>query len=805
VGAVWYRARAELRRRWPSTLVLALVAGIAGGIVLASVAGARRTSTAMDRFVEFNKPGHVFLQDEGEPIDEQAVTSLPQVVSVSRAAYVLMAPAGPDGGRRAEEAGAVNPFLVIPVSGELSNIPLMVKGRLPDPDDPLETIVDEELAEARDLAPGDTLTMYAFAPEQLEQTSGLAPPTGPRMDLRVAGIYRTPNDVVPRPSPDDVVYTATQDLLLGPAWYERFREQVAMFGPEGTLELRLRGGPAASDDVVAQIRALPGGDSINVDTESESSAAREASDRSVRFGVTGILAFAALAALSGAALVGQALTRTLAAEAGDAPVLRALGLGPASLIGVAAVRALAVALPGAVVAGATAVALSPLFPIGLARRAEIDPGVDVDLRVLLYGVLALIVFLVLLGGVAGARQARGAGTARPARPSRVAARLSEAGAPPATVAGVRLALQRGWGRSALTGLALAVAVVVGAATFGRSLDRLAGSPELQGWNWDVVVGNGQEESIEDMAPLLDRNPFVGSWSAVVPPFPATVGGEDVDLDVIGRGDGPTYAVVEGSAPARAGEIALGEETLDATGARIGDRIPVRFDTATDTGQALRGGGEVTVVGTALFNDAEEQQTELGHGAVVTLDGLEALGGTTFIHRFAVEYTSGVDEEAAYRSLQADFGRTVLRPVPAVDVENLRRVGSMPALLAALVGALALAVLAHALVTTLRRRRRDLAVLRTLGFLRRQLGAAVLAFAATTVGLAVVVGAPIGIGIGRWSWQLVADSLGSPAPPVVPVLVVVLVGPLTLLVAAAVAAAPARSAATTEPAVILRSE
>jgi ABC-type antimicrobial peptide transport system permease subunit len=130
---------------------------------------------------------------------------------------------------------------------------------------------------------------------------------------------------------------------------------------------------------------------------------------------------------------------------------------------------------------------------------------------------------------------------------------------------------------------------------------------------------------------------------------------------------------------------------------------------------------------------------------------------------------------------------------------------MPALLAALVGALALAVLAHALVTTLRRRRRDLAVLRTLGFLRRQLGAAVLAFAATTVGLAVVVGAPIGIGIGRWSWQLVADSLGSPAPPVVPVLVVVLVGPLTLLVAAAVAAAPARSAATTEPAVILRSE
>jgi hypothetical protein len=60
-------------------------------------------------------------------------------------------------------------------------------------------------------------------------------------------------------------------------------------------------------------------------------------------------------------------------------------------------------------------------------------------------------------------------------------------------------------------------------------------------------------------------------------------------------------------------------------------------------------------------------------------------------------------------------------------------------------------------------------------------------------------------IGRWAWQLVADSLGTPAAPVVPVLVVVLVTPLTLLVAGVVAAGPARSAATTEPALVLRSE
>jgi hypothetical protein len=804
VGAVWYRARAELRRRWRSTLVLAVLAGVAGGIVLASVAGARRTSTAMDRFVEFNKPAHLFLFDEAGALDEDAVDALPQVVATARAAYVLMAPAGPDGEPRADLAGTINPFLVIPVSGE-SNVPLVVEGELPDPDEPLEIIVDEELAESRRLEPGDTLRMHAFAPDQQgDDTDGGEDPRGPVMDLEVAGVFRAPNDVVPRPSPDDVVYAGTQDLILGPAWYERFRGQVAMFGPEGSLELRLRDGLDAVDEVQEQVTQVAGGDAVSIDANSESSMARDASDRSVRFGVISILAFAAVAALTGLALIGQAMARTLALDAEDEPVLRALGIGSWSIGLVAALRAVAIAVPAALVALAVAVALSPLFPISLARRAEIDPGVDVDVAALALGGAGLVVLLVLVGVLLGIRRSR-APARRPTRPSRVASRLADAGAPPALVSGVRLALQRGRGRGALTGLALAVVVVVGAATFARSLDHLADTPTLQGWNWDVVVGDAEEVSIEDRGELLERNPNVERWSGAMRPFPATVDGVEVELEAVGRGDGPTYAAVEGRAPARRGEIALGEDTLEEVGARIGDRVAVGIDTVTEEGEELRGGGEVTVVGTVLFNDANEERTELGSGALVTLDGVEALGVEPFVARFAVDYAEGVDEQVAYESLQEDFFRTVLRPVSAVDVENLRRVGGLPVVLAAVVGGLALAVLAHAIVTTLRQRRKDLAVLRTLGFLRRQLGIAVLAFAGTTVVLAVAVGAPLGIGIGRWVWQLVADSFGSPAPPVVPVAVVVLVAPVTMLVAAAVAAAPARSAAGTEPALVLRSE
>jgi predicted lysophospholipase L1 biosynthesis ABC-type transport system permease subunit len=291
----------------------------------------------------------------------------------------------------------------------------------------------------------------------------------------------------------------------------------------------------------------------------------------------------------------------------------------------------------------------------------------------------------------------------------------------------------------------------------------------------------------------------------MPPVDADVDGQRVPLEAVGTGHGPTEAIVEGRAPARAGEVALGEESLHAVGARIGDRVHVRVDTASEDGTPQHGAGDLRVVGTALFNDRDEQQTEFGRGALVTLGGARAMGIEPFVNMFLVDYARGADEEKAYRSLQRDFGRTVLRRLNALDVENLRRVSGMPVALAALVGGLALAVLAHALVTTLQRRRRDLAVLRTVGFLRRQLGVSMVAFAGTTVVLGVLVGAPLGVAAGRVAWRLVADSLGTPAPAVLPVPVLILVAPLTLLVALVVAAAPARSAAATEPALVLRSE
>src|SRR5437016_181137 len=52
----------ELRRRWVSTLAITLLIGVVGAIVIASVAGARRTDSALRRFNDASRSANVELE-----------------------------------------------------------------------------------------------------------------------------------------------------------------------------------------------------------------------------------------------------------------------------------------------------------------------------------------------------------------------------------------------------------------------------------------------------------------------------------------------------------------------------------------------------------------------------------------------------------------------------------------------------------------------------------------------------------------------------------------------------------------------
>jgi hypothetical protein len=145
---------------------------------------------------------------------------------------------------------------------------------------------------------------------------------------------------------------------------------------------------------------------------------------------------------------------------------------------------------------------------------------------------------------------------------------------------------------------------------------------------------------------------------------------------------------------------------------------------------------------------------------------------------------------------------VQRPAQIVDY---RSVGSTPVFLAAALALGAIVALALTLVTSVRRRRRDLALLKALGFTPRQL-ARVVAWQATVTAFAgVIVGVPLGILIGRQLWTLFARNINAVPDPTVPTVSVIVVALGSLIFANLVALIPGRIAARTTTALALRAE
>jgi putative ABC transport system permease protein len=140
-----------------------------------------------------------------------------------------------------------------------------------------------------------------------------------------------------------------------------------------------------------------------------------------------------------------------------------------------------------------------------------------------------------------------------------------------------------------------------------------------------------------------------------------------------------------------------------------------------------------------------------------------------------------------------------------DIQDYTGVRDTPLILGAVLALLAVGTLAHVLLTGVRRRRRDLAVLKTLGLLRSQLLRVVTWQACALAAAALLAGLPAGLLAGRWAWALFARSVGVAGTADVPLPIVLLVIPVTLLAASLLAAGPGWAAARIRPALILHAE
>jgi len=142
---------------------------------------------------------------------------------------------------------------------------------------------------------------------------------------------------------------------------------------------------------------------------------------------------------------------------------------------------------------------------------------------------------------------------------------------------------------------------------------------------------------------------------------------------------------------------------------------------------------------------------------------------------------------------------------ASAVLNAGHLRGQPLALALGIAAAATVSLALTVLSLVRRRRRELALLKTLGMTRGQVRAVIAWQTTLTLVIAAVVGGPLGVIAGRWAWRAFAGSLG--VAPVTEVPVLIVVGLLAALILAGnlLAAVPAALAARTQPAITLRTE
>jgi predicted lysophospholipase L1 biosynthesis ABC-type transport system permease subunit len=262
----------------------------------------------------------------------------------------------------------------------------------------------------------------------------------------------------------------------------------------------------------------------------------------------------------------------------------------------------------------------------------------------------------------------------------------------------------------------------------------------------------------------------------------------------------TPTIVAGRAPRRADEVALGAKTLEALGRQIGDVVSAR---EPDGGRR-----RYEIVGQAVLPPVGEIAL-VSEGAAFTAAGLDRLdpgSDSDTLAAYLLRFRPGVDQPAATRRFER-AGAQVSMGAPRVpdDIERLQDVDALPPVLGGLMVLLALLAVGHTLVTGVRRRRRELAVLKTIGFTRRQVFSTIAWNASTIALLGGLVGIPLGLAVGRVAWGLVADSLGVATDPVIGALAIIAVVPAALVVANVVAVLPARAAARTRPATVLRSE
>ena len=798
--ATWMIARAQLRARRRAIVALGLLLAVMAGAATAAAVGARRTESAYPRFVERYRSFDVTVTTGGSPDTDRiaaTIATFPRVQSVHRTSIFY----GSVRTRTGKEASFPDVFF-IGTQATRGQPPLkVVAGRIFDPGAEDEAVVNYAMAESLGLRPGEDVSIRLTTGASQD-----APPT-PDIDVRVVGVVAT---ISAFESATGDGYPTT--FFMTPAFTKRWGTYIDP--GEDNIDVLLRRGEADAEAFGRDLKVA----GLETEPLSLASSFTKGVQDLNRVPAIALWLLCAFIAITTLAVVTQLLTRENQLTGRDHPVLRSLGLSRGELLALAIMRAGVVAAIGAGGAVAVAILLSPLTPVGLARIAEPDPGFTIDPWMLAAAVGATLILVPLLSLVSSWRAARHAFAtpAVAARGSSFADGLARIGFPSSAQSGVRLAIEPGRGeravpiRTAALGMTIAIAALSAALGFALSLDKLTATPQLSGYAWDAgaIVNAFTPEQLAERLPRIERSvreamPDATIWRGTV--FRSAA----VERLEIGAyvSDGPGPSIIGGRAPRTATEVALDPRSMRQLGKEIGDAVSVANLAEPGERETPR---RMRIVGTFVVPRIAFQGFLPGQGVAFTPQAAELLRpGVLPADTVFVRFGPGTGFDRGLATLRTATASpdafALVNRQQSATVGNVSRLSSLPLILAVIVGLLGAATLAHALTTTIRRRRHDLAILKTLGFVRRQVQGTVAWQCTTLILTALAIGVPLGIAGGRWGWRLFATQLQVVPLPVTSWLAAFGIVGGTIALGNLIALAPGRAAARTPAAVVLHVE
>lgn len=835
----WYRFRATFAQQWATLLSIVLLIGLLGGLAMASIGIARRTQSSYPTFLASSNPSTLTMAvyqatANGGP-GPDLTSAIERIPGLQRLATVLAPKIAPLNANDAPNLAALGSLVVLgSLDGELLHQDKLaiVSGRLANPNSVHELTMTQTAAQLLGVHVGETLGLGLYLAAQTSEPGFGTPRVPPALLIRarLVGISEMNTQVV-----QDDVDRAYGFIFLTPATI-RAAMRVSPLGSPALYAMQFRSdAPSIASIEQRLVDTVPRGNTYEFHVTSTVTAEVELAIKpeSIALG-----AFGMIAGLVCLALAAQTIARRLRSNNADRDILRAIGASPTETAadGLPGVF-VAIAL-GTLVAVGVAVALSPLGPIGPVRPVYPNEGPALDWVVLGIGIALLVVLLSSVAVAVAVSSAPGHRRATKVRRSILTHAAAAAGVPVTGVVGVHFALEPGGGRvavptrSVMAGSVLAIGLIIATLTFASSLSTLVSHPPLYGWNWEFAL-NPTNDVPPAALSLLAHDRDVAAWSGA-DYTDAEVDGQTVPILLQAPRATVAPPILTGHGVEANNQVVLGAATLALLHKQVGDTVVFSYGTRSDA-PAYVPPTTLRIVGTATlpaigYSSFVAEHTSMGTGAILPngvqpaafLAALRSpdpnLNGPELVFvrlRHGVSMAEGrVDmqriADAANRAFNADPNATgnevgvlsVLRPAQIV---NYHAIGSTPVALAICLAAGAVGALALMLGASVRKRRRELALLKTLGFTRRQVMTTTAWQATVDSVIGVVIGVPLGIALGRELWIGFAQTINAVPEPTVPALSVLIVvaGAFVFTILASVL--PARTAARTPTGLVLRAE